>query len=77
MGGVDGGRHEGLARWIGHARDKVQFQGLPARICWLEYGERAELGLALKTSIAGNVTGIAVAGRRVAVAAEDGIAVVP
>jgi urocanate hydratase len=36
--------HEGLARWIGHARQKVQFQGLPARICWLEYGERAELG---------------------------------
>ena len=37
--------NEGLARWIGHARDKVQFQGLPARICWLEYGERAELGV--------------------------------
>jgi urocanate hydratase len=36
--------NEGLARWIGHARHKVQFQGLPARICWLEYGERAELG---------------------------------
>jgi urocanate hydratase len=36
--------HEGLARWIGHARKKVHFQGLPARICWLEYGERAELG---------------------------------
>jgi urocanate hydratase len=38
-------QHEALARWIHHARDKVQFQGLPARICWLEYGERAELGL--------------------------------
>jgi urocanate hydratase len=37
--------HEGLARWIRHAREKVHFQGLPARICWLEYGERAELGL--------------------------------
>ncbi len=34
-----------LARWIQTARDKVQFQGLPARICWLEYGERAEMGL--------------------------------
>jgi urocanate hydratase len=34
-----------LARWIEHARHKVHFQGLPARICWLEYGERAELGL--------------------------------
>src|SRR5262249_38339633 len=35
----------GLARWIEQARHKVHFQGLPARICWLEYGERAELGL--------------------------------
>jgi urocanate hydratase len=34
-----------LARWIRLARDKVQFQGLPARICWLGYGERARLGL--------------------------------
>ncbi|HEV8196418.1 MAG TPA: urocanate hydratase, partial [Gemmatimonadales bacterium] len=34
-----------LAGWIGQARKKVHFQGLPARICWLEYGERAELGL--------------------------------
>ncbi len=34
-----------LARWIEQARRKVQFQGLPARICWLEYGERAEMGL--------------------------------
>jgi urocanate hydratase len=38
-------QHEALARWIEQARRKVQFQGLPARICWLEYGERAELGL--------------------------------
>jgi urocanate hydratase len=34
-----------LARWIGMARERVQFQGLPARICWLGYGERAKLGL--------------------------------
>jgi urocanate hydratase len=34
-----------LARWIRQAREKVHFQGLPARICWLEYGERAEMGL--------------------------------
>jgi urocanate hydratase len=34
-----------LARWIGMAREKVRFQGLPARICWLGYGERAKLGL--------------------------------
>jgi urocanate hydratase len=37
--------HEALARWIRQAGDKVHFQGLPARICWLEYGERAEMGL--------------------------------
>lgn len=36
---------EALARWIHKARKQVQFQGLPARICWLEYGERAEMGL--------------------------------
>jgi urocanate hydratase len=34
-----------LARWIGMARERVRFQGLPARICWLGYGERAKLGL--------------------------------
>lgn len=35
---------EALARWIRKAQEQVQFQGLPARICWLEYGERAEMG---------------------------------
>jgi urocanate hydratase len=35
---------DALARWIKKAREKVRFQGLPARICWLEYGERAEMG---------------------------------
>jgi urocanate hydratase len=35
---------ESLRRWITLARERVKFQGLPARICWLEYGERAELG---------------------------------
>ena len=35
---------EALARWIRKAREQVHFQGLPARICWLEYGERAEMG---------------------------------
>jgi urocanate hydratase len=35
---------EALARWIRTARQKVHFQGLPARICWLEYGERARMG---------------------------------
>ena len=36
---------DALARWIKQAREKIHFQGLPARICWLEYGERAEMGL--------------------------------
>ncbi len=35
---------EGLARWINLAREKVRFQGLPARICWLAHGERARFG---------------------------------
>jgi urocanate hydratase len=34
-----------LCRWIGMARDRVAFQGLPARICWLGYGDRARFGL--------------------------------
>jgi urocanate hydratase len=34
-----------LVRWIRMAGEKVHFQGLPSRICWLEYGERAEAGL--------------------------------
>jgi urocanate hydratase len=38
---------EALRRWITLAREKVQFQGLPSRICWLGYGERARFGLAL------------------------------
>ncbi len=36
-----------LARWIDLARKRIRFQGLPARICWLGYGERAEFGLAI------------------------------
>jgi urocanate hydratase len=35
---------EALARWIRLARERVAFQGLPARICWLGYGERAKAG---------------------------------
>ena len=37
--------NQSLARWIRMAGERVAFQGLPARICWLEYGERAEMGL--------------------------------
>ncbi len=36
-----------LARWMKLARERIQFQGLPARICWLGYGERAEFGMAI------------------------------
>jgi urocanate hydratase len=36
---------EPLCRWIAMARERVAFQGLPARICWLGYGERARFGL--------------------------------
>ena len=36
---------EGLSRWIHLAKERVAFQGLPARICWLGYGERHRLGL--------------------------------
>jgi urocanate hydratase len=35
-----------LHRWIAMARERVTFQGLPARICWLGYGDRAKVGLA-------------------------------
>jgi urocanate hydratase len=36
-----------LNRWIDLAQKRIRFQGLPARICWLGYGERAEFGLAI------------------------------
>jgi len=41
-----------LRRWITMAREKVQFQGLPARICWLGQGERARFGVALNDLVA-------------------------
>src|SRR5437867_1034210 len=36
-----------LARWMKLAKERIQFQGLPARICWLGYGDRAEFGMAM------------------------------
>jgi urocanate hydratase len=36
-----------LSRWINLAKKRIKFQGLPARICWLGYGERAQFGLAM------------------------------
>ncbi len=41
-----------LSRWIELARNRVKFQGLPARICWLGYGERARFGLAINELVA-------------------------
>jgi len=43
---------EHLRRWITHARDRIHFQGLPARICWLGQGERARFGVALNDLVA-------------------------
>ena len=42
---------EHLHRWLKMAREKIPFQGLPARICWLGYGERAEAGLAFNNLV--------------------------
>jgi urocanate hydratase len=44
--------NENLCRWIQMAREKIKFQGLPARICWLGYGERAAFGLRLNDLVA-------------------------
>ncbi|MYL35346.1 urocanate hydratase [Pontibacillus yanchengensis] len=40
-------KNEPLIRWIDMAQKKVSFQGLPSRICWLGYGERVKMGLAI------------------------------
>ena len=40
-----------LCRWIRMAAERVQFQGLPARICWLGYGDRAKAGLAFNRAV--------------------------
>jgi urocanate hydratase len=44
--------NEGLCRWIRMARERIHFQGLPARICWLGYGERAAFALRLNELVA-------------------------
>lgn len=55
---------EGLHRWIKMAQEKVHFQGLPARICWLGYGERAKAGLLFNELVAqGKVKAPIVIGR--------------
>ena len=45
--------NEALVRWLRLAADRVQFQGLPARICWLGYGERDRAGLRFNDLVAG------------------------
>ena len=56
--------NEPLARWIQMARQKVHFQGLPARICWLGYGERHQAGLRFNELVArGDVAAPIVIGR--------------
>jgi urocanate hydratase len=55
---------EGLARWIRLAGERVAFQGLPARICWLGYGERHRLGLRFNDLVrSGRVSAPIVIGR--------------
>ena len=56
--------NEGLARWLRMAQERVEFQGLPARICWLGYGERHRAGLAFNDLVAsGKVSAPIVIGR--------------
>jgi len=43
---------EGLCRWINKAKEQVKFQGLPARVCWLGYGERARFGKTINDMVA-------------------------
>jgi urocanate hydratase len=55
---------EHLLRWLRMAQEKVEFQGLPARICWLGYGERARAGLRFNEMVArGEVQAPIVIGR--------------
>ena len=58
------GDTHGLARWLTMARERVAFQGLPARICWLGYGERDRVGLRFNELVrTGKVKGPIVIGR--------------
>ncbi len=56
--------NESLRRWIRMAQERVPFQGLPARICWLGYGERAKAGLRFNELVAsGEISAPIVIGR--------------
>jgi len=53
-----------LHRWLAHANDRIQFQGLPARICWLGLGDRHRVGLAFNDAVrSGRVRAPIVIGR--------------
>ncbi len=55
---------EHLVRWIRMAQEKVKFQGLPSRICWLGYGERAKFGLIINDMVgSGEISAPIVIGR--------------
>jgi urocanate hydratase len=55
---------ETLNRWIKLAREQVQFQGLPSRICWLDYTQRAKFGVALNQMVScGELSAPVVIGR--------------
>jgi urocanate hydratase len=57
-------QNESLARWIRMAGERVAFQGLPARICWLGYGERDKAGLRFNEMVAsGEISAPVVIGR--------------
>jgi len=43
--------NKGLCRWIRKAKDQVHFQGLPARVCWLGFGERAKFGQIINSMV--------------------------
>lgn len=56
--------NQSLHRWMAKAKEKIHFQGLPARICWLGYGERAKAGLAFNQMVRdGEVSAPIVIGR--------------
>src|ERR1700704_2477565 len=57
-------KNETLVRWMKLAKERIHFQGLPARICWLGYGERAEFGVAINELVKrGEIKGPIVIGR--------------
>jgi urocanate hydratase len=56
--------NESLVRWIKKAHEKVQFQGLPSRVCWLGYGERARFGKIINDMVrSGKITAPIIIGR--------------